>query len=634
MNKIHQIQLQNFKFFGDTPPIEIGGKHVLLYGENGSGKSSLYWALYTLLESTNKKTNEVKAYFELENNKSLLNIHSGTPENAFIEVVLTDGTVYKIAHAKAEVHENEAIIKKAKEASYASDFLNYRFLFKVHNFKHGDEMDIFHLFEAEILRYLKVNVTQVFIREVAGNVNFSNALDVFKALKGQIEILGTRTQLITTFRTEFGRLISTINEKGNQILNEKLGYQNAETGEYNLEFLLESNVDTINITKTQSPFVKLKIKKYYGVEGDKIPKPQSFLNEAKWSAIGLAIRLAILDFRLQNSATNEADGLQILVLDDLMVSLDMGNRDKVLNLIFSEYLANYQVFIMTHDKVFFEHCKNYIEDVFGEKDAEWGQHFSLFEMYSDDTVPNQEKPLILPYKTAIQKAWHYYREKDYAVCGNNLRISLEEFFTKFITKQYRKVGDNYASTLNEFLICAKKYFTYLGFDNSLLVKLDRYKKRALNPASHYNPNTNYFKSELQDIFSIYEQLQKFSNKILIPKDSRIKLLIKSQSNKEYVYEIEIADDIRCYNNGISSPYFLDKDIYPVTVKKFSIFENANLNTEESPNRKDNARTLLGFYELTCKGIERKYSEQIVRETDMYQVFTDINGKTLRELMTS
>ena len=52
MSRIKSIHIHNFKFFDEQKAIELGdtGKHLLLYGENGSGKSSVYWALYTLFE--------------------------------------------------------------------------------------------------------------------------------------------------------------------------------------------------------------------------------------------------------------------------------------------------------------------------------------------------------------------------------------------------------------------------------------------------------------------------------------------------------------------------------------------------------------------------------------------------------
>lgn len=52
MSKISQILLSNFKFFNKEEVIDINNNHLLLYGENGSGKSSLFWGIYTLLEAS------------------------------------------------------------------------------------------------------------------------------------------------------------------------------------------------------------------------------------------------------------------------------------------------------------------------------------------------------------------------------------------------------------------------------------------------------------------------------------------------------------------------------------------------------------------------------------------------------
>ena len=53
-NRIKSIQINNFKFFQAEKPIEFNGSNLLLYGENGSGKSSIYWAFYTLFEASLK----------------------------------------------------------------------------------------------------------------------------------------------------------------------------------------------------------------------------------------------------------------------------------------------------------------------------------------------------------------------------------------------------------------------------------------------------------------------------------------------------------------------------------------------------------------------------------------------------
>jgi len=43
--KIKTIEIKNYKAFYGKHTIKIGGKNIFIYGENGSGKSSLYYAL-------------------------------------------------------------------------------------------------------------------------------------------------------------------------------------------------------------------------------------------------------------------------------------------------------------------------------------------------------------------------------------------------------------------------------------------------------------------------------------------------------------------------------------------------------------------------------------------------------------
>ena len=64
MATITQIEIEGFKAFPKNFKLDLGtGKNLLLYGENGSGKSSLYYALHALLQSVFKDDRGVK-YFK------------------------------------------------------------------------------------------------------------------------------------------------------------------------------------------------------------------------------------------------------------------------------------------------------------------------------------------------------------------------------------------------------------------------------------------------------------------------------------------------------------------------------------------------------------------------------------------
>lgn len=84
MATITQIEIDGFKAFPANFTLNLGtGKNLLLYGENGSGKSSLYYALHALLQSVFKDDKGAK-YFTpgsivngnfTPENENLINIH-------------------------------------------------------------------------------------------------------------------------------------------------------------------------------------------------------------------------------------------------------------------------------------------------------------------------------------------------------------------------------------------------------------------------------------------------------------------------------------------------------------------------------------------------------------------------------
>ena len=96
--KINKIALKNFKFFREDSQntealhIKLGGKNLLLYGENGSGKSSIYWGLYTFLQSIHKEDSDVQKYFDMNDTNSLVNdfIEEGEESEIMIEFLKTN----------------------------------------------------------------------------------------------------------------------------------------------------------------------------------------------------------------------------------------------------------------------------------------------------------------------------------------------------------------------------------------------------------------------------------------------------------------------------------------------------------------------------------------------------------------
>jgi hypothetical protein len=88
---------------------------------------------------------------------------------------------------------------------------------------------------------------------------------------------------------------------------------------------------------------------------------------------------------------------KILAIDDLLLSLDMGKRMEVINYILNDPdFKKYQMFILTHDKGFY----NLLENNLAKDDKEWMR----FEFYENHTPGKYRNPIVREREDALVKA--------------------------------------------------------------------------------------------------------------------------------------------------------------------------------------------------------------------------------------
>ena len=155
--RLHRIAITNFKAFREFS-LKLEGRHLLVYGANGAGKSSLYWALYTFLQSAGKKPlGSIGKYFDPANPQNLLNLHEqkeAAPKPGEIALTLRDmatrnDTIYRISQGDHGTFNQPAILK----GDLASDFITYRFFFGFSDFRNSQKFDLWPLFKTEILPF-------------------------------------------------------------------------------------------------------------------------------------------------------------------------------------------------------------------------------------------------------------------------------------------------------------------------------------------------------------------------------------------------------------------------------------------------------------------------------------------------
>jgi hypothetical protein len=149
------------------------------------------------------------------------------------------------------------------------------------------------------------------------------------------------------------------------------------------------------------------------LNGDAIRKPQSFLNEAKLTQLALSVRFGATLAHLHESP------LKLLVLDDLLISLDMNNRMKVVDIILSETFAEHQKIILTHDLGFFNEFRRRI----GGRHAEWS--FQRLVGSADSEIRLQDD------KSQLQKAEEYLHGESLDEAANCIRKAAEDTARRF-----------------------------------------------------------------------------------------------------------------------------------------------------------------------------------------------------------
>ncbi len=559
MRRISKIHLNNFKFFYGDNEISLNRKNLLLYGENGSGKSSIYWGLFTFLQSVFKSNDaDIKKYFDLADPQNLVNRFTAAPAEGAIIVDLEDEHQSVLTKKISFNLINTKTDSVVKEIAQTSDFINYRLLSRIYDFSNRDQIDLFPLFEKEILVFIN------FTKEISpGN---TNALDWWLFLKPGMQ---PRTvmrhpdyprfkQRIVEFNEEFEAYLNNIIESANEYLQTKfkqelklkLRYVPTSYDEF------EPGSTTKRNHKTIPPKILLEVEYIHaGLTGgkEKVERPHSFLNEARLTTIALAIRFAILDEKYIEAAP------KLLVLDDLLISLDMSNRDIVLDLVLQEF-NDYQIVIMTHDRGFFNMVKRRL-DSDGVLDK-WG----IKEIYRDENTQLIPIPFLPASVDYLDQAKKYLKLFDYATCANYLRKECERILKHLLpsNKTIKLSAEEGVKPLqlDTLIDNFKKSYEEFGGNFDDFKRLKEYKDLLLNPLSHDNIDTPIYKQELDAIINIVIQLRQLAFRNLIGVNEANPTIIHlseiGHDGENWKYKIQLKENLRVFKllNGtwmISNP---------------------------------------------------------------------------------
>jgi len=346
MIKIDKIELHNFRFFIDKEEHNSfvpNSSGMLVYGENGSGKSSLYKAFEFLVQPNIDivKFNE--------------NINIFNTDNTYLKFDFSNEETLMIDSDHLSLENDFPFIQ---ELSIPRPLLDYKSLLKVHyrTNQTDNEINIYTLFE-KLLEDYSIGEDGKKLKELRGQAYFDALEDIVK----------------------------------NQLFN-------------NINLFLEKfehgfKIENIAFDAFEREII-LKIEYF----NSNIEKYHIFLNEARLSALAIAIYFAIIKKQFDYLGDNS---LKILVLDDLLISLDMNNRLNLIEILKDEF-NDFQIFFFTHDKALFE--------IFKDK-----MSWQSYEIYVDEHEEGFEIPFVKKSNSLIEQAKYQKHQKNYECSANLLR---------------------------------------------------------------------------------------------------------------------------------------------------------------------------------------------------------------------
>ena len=533
---LQHIRLENFKFFKEPFDFPTKGKNILLFGENGSGKSSVVWGLYTLMESHKKPIADVQKYFNPRDGQHLRNRYSNDADASSVQTLFTPlaggaavGTApknYEISfgHINTQTAGDDFI----KFTAAAFDMFNYRMLYEWIYQKNSRDIDLFNGFEKDIFKYLYLsrpysridgtvpaqdgNTAEEwwrYIKEATGHLPLTRRHQVNRNTPEYTRF----TTLLIDFKHEMDAVLMQVERAANDMLHSELGLQDI----------------SIEIEMSPVPFNKLKpnCRRY---KDGKVHNPTinvtahvvdsnipgwttdvkhlaTYFNESKLTCIGIALRLAISDYKLISTG-NVAP---VLCIDDLLLSLDMSSRIPIIKLLLKKS-QNRQLLVFTHDKAFYETMKMLIEDA--RKMGDW----RFYEMYERNSRQQgaTPKPIFHQTKTYRDKAEDQFEQCDYPAAANYLRKYCEEQLKRLlpINMQLRckQSGEVEIDDLNGLISKLQAGFCSLyNVQSTELPHLSVYRKRLMNPMSHDDAHTPIYKAEIEGAMTEIDALKNIAD---------------------------------------------------------------------------------------------------------------------------
>lgn len=231
MYKIKNIKLNNFKFFFGEQNLKLDKKHTLIYGENGSGKSSIYWALHCFLHSTLKAdVASVQKYFLpiSQSDESIKNRYAQDTDKSGVSITLEHLDYERYANINAEISNNIVNTQTnpdIKLMALSSELINYKVIYNMYLATNEDTIKLFSYFEKNILEFIDFDKELI---TISGRKISRNSLEWWRYIKEGMQPYTTMADPnygifqghVTDFNQHLQDYLQLITGEANRILHD------------------------------------------------------------------------------------------------------------------------------------------------------------------------------------------------------------------------------------------------------------------------------------------------------------------------------------------------------------------------------------------------------------------------------
>ena len=473
---------------------------------------------------------------------------------------------------------NEETLRFMRGTAMSSDFLNYKILSSLFDFRNSEDNQVFDIFEKEILPYIDfdepyqkidgtptnilnagewwgyikriINTDGVIPRNEKKYSSFNRGTAQYKAYQERISVfnrlLNNKLQILIFRANSIIKDVFKIEAKieltvSDAIFNRNIGYRKYSA-------TLESPKIYLKARMTSSLLVNDAL----------IEHPRSFFNEAKITCMALALRLAILE---DHATTDEFPS--VLIIDDLLISLDMPFRRMIIKQLLT-YSSRFQTFIFTHDRAFFHLVMSEIKQL--GKTNDW----TSFNLYVKKDETGCLQPALVFEESHIAKAKAHLHMLEIPASVNALRKAAENILKGILSQNeiLQIIFEQGYCNLSKMIgVFQNKYAKLLGLE-SLAAHLQDDRKLLLNPFSHDDIETPFYRRELEKTIEEIELIGRIHKNVIVDDEKvrtveyKMRVTKDGTSNEVTILFLELFNSFE-YNDVIyySNPKVFVRDSY-------------------------------------------------------------------------